>query len=189
MLPLGRLHPLHTEAASLPWWSSCCADGWCAGWVHSVDGLYAGSPAWRRAGTSCPGTGRRADSGWTGSGSSDSAGHQANIRNGKLIIHSVTPSWLRQAKTNKEHVFSSEPRPCLLPLSVQHGLDTSICQRVKRWAEGPDSPCGTEGDNSHTGSVEPTCNSCERKYKETRTRHETSQVCVYIFVCTVIWQY
>lgn len=64
-----------TLTLSLPWWSSCCAGGRCAYWVHSVDGLYAGSPTWQHAGTSCPGTGRRADSGWTDWGSSDSAGH------------------------------------------------------------------------------------------------------------------
>lgn len=51
------------------------------------------------------------------------------------------------------------------PLSARHGLDTSICRQVELWVEGLDSPCGTGGDNNHTGSVGPTCNSCVRKYR------------------------
>lgn len=89
-----------------------------------------------------------------------------------------------QKHTNRRQTSSSsEPKPCLLPLSAQRGLDTSICQQAKRSAVGPDSPCETEGDNNHTGSAEPTCNSCE-KMEESQTRTRNAALCVFVTVRT-----
>ena len=79
--------------------------------------------------------------------------------------YSVAAARLRQTQKRKKRLFRSEPRSSFSPLCAQCGLDTSICQQVKLWVGGPDSPCETEGDNNHTGSVEPSCNSCERKLK------------------------
>lgn len=80
------------------------------------------------------------------------------------------PRTMIKNKTKKRGLFYSEPTPGLLPLCVQHGLDTSTFQQVKLWVEDQDSPCGREGDNNHTGSEEPTCNSCEMKYMVISTK-------------------
>ena len=62
-----------------PWSSSCCAGEECVGWVRFACGPDGESPLWRRAETSCPEIGRRADSGWLGSGSSGLARKKQGI--------------------------------------------------------------------------------------------------------------
>lgn len=103
----------------------------------------------------------------------------------RLLWFSWTPDKHLTWKTN--HSFRNiynkivlRPKPSLLPLSARRDLDTSICQRVKLWAEGPDSPCGTGGDNSCTGSAELIYSSCERENRQTRrtSNIHTAGLCV-----------